>query len=145
MKKIVLFLALLSVMILSVSCSDDNKQMFEKVKQRLDLNPEQATAVEPIFNEEITQLKEALKPPQMGIGERPSAGERGTNPFAAKMDGITSEAGSKLASILSADQLAQYNELVAEAAKKIMEENRPQRPGGMGSGRPPAGGMPGGF
>ena len=155
-KFLLVALVLIGSSFCAVSCTDDGSQTFDNIKQKLGLTEEQAAKVKPIFDEQIEKAKEALKPPKMEPGEspqfkkgkRPAIGEKGSNPFDAKLLEIAKETEAKLTPLLSAAQIEEYNKIVSEALEKIKSENKPQ--GGPGGGGPGRGGgmqrgMPPGF
>lgn len=158
----ILPILLLSVFFLA-SCSEDDKtSAFNKIKEKLALTEEKAALVKPIFDEQADKISAALEEaknnrpdmssnsrPSFQPGEKPQASEGGQskmqNPMAEKLKPINEDADSKLSTILTADQITEYNNIINEYIEKVMEANKPSAPSGGGMGGPGGGmGGPGG-
>ena len=137
-----------------IACSDyDKDAAFNKVKERLNLQEAQVVVVKPVFDSQIekatsllAEMKNSRPQPGQGrpdfSGGKPEFQTNGSNPFMAKFQALTIEAEAKLAAVLTVAQIAEYNNILNEEIKALLEKNRPDSNGGGGPGM---GGMPGGM
>lgn len=162
-----IFLSLIAASsLLLSSCNDSNYDQdaaFSNIKTQMKLEDERANLLKPIYIDQIAKVKTILEAAKNRTpGERPnfqgekpsfqkeqSGQNRPENPMVAELATVTKEAEAKLTSILSAQQIEEYNSLLKKELDKILESNKPkngpgQGEGGPPSGRPGPGGMPGG-
>jgi polyhydroxyalkanoate synthesis regulator protein len=158
---IILSLIILSAFFMS-SCSEDDKTTaFNKIKSKLAIQENKAVLVKPIFDEQTDKISAILEKamnsrPEMIKGgmpsfqpsDRPVSFESGQgkaqNPLAEKLRPVNEDANAKLSTILTIDQIDEYDNIINEWIEKMMSKNKPEDKGGRMGGGHPSGGMGGG-
>ncbi len=159
----ILPLLMVSALFLS-SCSEDDKTTaFNKIKDKLALSEEKAAMVRPIFMEQADKISAILEEaknnrPASNEGYVPLPSQGGntpalnitSDPTMAKLASVNNDADEKLANILTAPQITEYDRVIRRYTTKILEEDHPSAsPKGGKHGKGGMGGMggmrPGGF
>ncbi|HVN67543.1 MAG TPA: hypothetical protein VMT55_04155 [Candidatus Sulfotelmatobacter sp.] len=166
--KLLAGVSIVLVGILTVSCAETNNQnLFNRLKDRLQLTDQQAVQVKPIFDEQIVKaraiIKEARDKKTAGTfdysrvltassetvsGSKEmivGSGEAGSDQLVVKLQALGQETEQKLTPILSAQQIAEYHKMVSEMIEKLKTVQAEQGRGGRGRGGRHRGGFSGGL
>ncbi len=88
------------------------ERMTERMTKELDLTPEQAQAVKPINLEFVTKAKEIRN------------SEAGKEDKKAQLEALRKENETKMASVLTPEQMEKYREMIEKQKEKMREHRR---------------------
>ena len=106
----------------------------------LELEPEQLPTVRAVLEDAEDAREEAFANMRPGSGERPDPSAMGA--MREKMDALREDTETRLAELLTTEQMARYRVMMQEAEQQ-RQQMRPEaggRGGGRGGGRPSGGG-----
>ena len=143
-----------------VSCSEsDNDTLFNNIKERLALTPDQVTQVRPVFDDQIAKAREIIKEEKQDnkpgsqfdyskvlptSSETVSVSEEAApSRLVVRLRELGKETGQKLIPILSAQQLEEYEKMVREEIARIAKGSQDKSVGQRKHNRGGFGGMGG--